>query len=168
MTAIVPMAAGAGHGQVVACDRGDLLDGRRRAVLGVDDDLNGDLQLLPPVADGLGVEVQGAQGAVERGAVELVEAGQVQQPAQLIAALADCLADGSVAAGVHQAEMISRRKTMPPGLRLTVSVLTLTITARSRCLPCAGDGAVQFAAVFSQLPCPLPLVILIQQRRDLL
>ena len=44
--------ARAGHGQVVARDRGDLLDRRRSAVLGVDDDLNGDLHCcLPSLTD---------------------------------------------------------------------------------------------------------------------
>ena len=43
------------------------------------------------------------QGAVERGTVELVEAGQVEQPGQLIALVADGLAGGRVAVGAYAA-----------------------------------------------------------------
>ena len=101
-----------GHGQVVPRDRGDLLGGRRRAVLGVDDDLNGDLHCCLPSLTDSGVDVQGVQGAVERGAVELVEAGQLQQPGQLIALVADGLAGGSVAVGAG-----CRRGSPPSGRR---------------------------------------------------
>jgi hypothetical protein len=87
----------AGHGQVVPRDRGDLLHGRRRAVLGVDNDLNGDLHCCLPSLTALRGGAQGVQGVVEGGPVELVKAGQLLQPGQLIAVVAQGLAGGSVA-----------------------------------------------------------------------
>jgi len=70
---------------------------RRRAVLGIDDDLNGDLHCCLPLSLTSGADAQGVQGIVEGGAVELVQASQLQQPGQFLAVVAQGLADGSVA-----------------------------------------------------------------------
>ena len=62
--------ARAGHGQVVARYRGDLLDRRRSAVLGVDDDLDGDFTAASSLMD-WGVMSRACRSIVEGGAVEL-------------------------------------------------------------------------------------------------